>query len=145
MMDDERSRPLEVLLVEDDPGDVRLTREALNVRTHLHVAENAEQAMAFLQRAGEQRDAPRPDLILLDLNLPGRDGRELLAEIKRREEFRQIPVVVLTTSDDEQDVQRAYDLNANSYVTKPVNWVKFVGIVRAIESFWQHAARTPRE
>ncbi|MBN1918637.1 MAG: response regulator [Verrucomicrobia bacterium] len=144
-MDDERSRPLEVLLVEDDPGDVRLTREALNARTHLHVAENAEEAMAFLQRKGEHQDAARPDLILLDLNLPGRDGRELLAEIKSSEKLRHIPVVVLTTSDDDKDIQRAYDLNASSYVTKPVNWVKFVGIVRAIESFWQNAARMPRE
>jgi chemotaxis family two-component system response regulator Rcp1 len=145
MTDDERSRPLEVLLVEDDPGDVRLTREALNVRTHLHVAENAEEAMAFLQHKGEHQDAPRPDLILLDLNLPGRDGRELLAEIKKSEELRQVPVVVLTTSNDEQDVQRAYNLNANSYVTKPVNWVKFVSIVRSIENFWQNAARIPPE
>jgi len=145
MTDDERSRPLEVLLVEDDPGDVRLTREALNVRTHLHVAENAEQAMAFLHRRGEHEDAPRPDLILLDLNLPGRDGRELLAQIKNSEELRQVPVVVLTTSNDEQDIQRAYDLNANSYVTKPLNWVKFVSIVRSIENFWQNAARIPPE
>jgi chemotaxis family two-component system response regulator Rcp1 len=145
MTDDERSRPLEVLLVEDDPGDVRLTREALNVRTHLHVAAGADAAMGFLQRKGEHSGSPRPDLILLDLNLPGRDGRELLAWIKNDSNLRQIPVVVLTTSDDDRDIQRAYELNANSYITKPVNWVKFVGIVRSIESFWQNAARIPRE
>jgi chemotaxis family two-component system response regulator Rcp1 len=141
----EQPRPLEVLLVEDDPGDVRLTQEALAPTTNLHVAEDAERAMAFLDQQGDYAAAPRPDLILLDLNLPGRDGRELLEQIKAHTRHRAIPVVVLTTSNDLDDIRRAYELNANSFITKPVNWVKFVTVIKSIENFWREAARAPQE
>ena len=141
----EQPRPLEVLLIDDDPGDVRLTQEALAPTTNLHVAEDAEAAMAFLDRQGDHANVPRPDLILLDLNLPGRDGRELLGQIKAHAKHCQIPVVVLTTSDDLDDIRRAYELNANSFITKPVNWIKFVTVIKSIENFWREAARAPQE
>jgi two-component system, chemotaxis family, response regulator Rcp1 len=135
----ERHRPLEVLLVEDNPGDVRLTQEVLKetrVATRLSVARDGEEALAFLRRERCFADAPRPDLILLDLNLPRKDGRELLADIKFDPQFRRIPVLVLTTSRAEQDVTRVYDLQANCYIVKPGSLDEFVAVVKAIEAFW---------
>jgi CheY-like chemotaxis protein len=132
-------RPIEILLVEDNPGDVRLTIEGLNegkVRNNLHVARDGVEAMAFLRREGEYRDAVRPDLILLDLNLPRKDGREVLQDLKQDPALRTIPVVVLTTSRSEQDVLRSYELQANCYITKPVDLEQFITVVKSIEDFW---------
>ncbi len=132
-------KPVEILLVEDNPGDVRLTREALKeakVINHLTVLKDGVEALAFLRREGQYATAPRPHLILLDLNLPKKDGREVLAEIKDDEELKRIPVVVLTTSQDEQDVLKTYDLHANCYVTKPVDLNQFITVVKSIEDFW---------
>jgi CheY-like chemotaxis protein len=138
--------PIEVLLVEDDPGDVLMTREALvgsKLVHNLHVMDNGELAVEFLRRQGQYRDAPRPDLILLDLNLPRLDGREVLARIKGDASLRQIPVVVLTTSDAEEDVLRSYDLHANAYVTKPVEFEAFIAVVRQIDDFFLSVVRLP--
>ena len=140
--------PIEILLVEDNPGDVELTREALKeakVLNNLHVFINGEAAMAFLRRGGEYRDVPRPDVILLDLNLPKKDGREVLAEVKQDEDFRRIPVVVVTTSQAEQDIIKTYDLHANCYVTKPVDLDQFISVVRSIENFWLTVVKLPPE
>ena len=139
-------RPVEILLVEDNPGDVRLTQEALKegrVRNRLHVAGDGVEALAFLRREGRHASAPRPDLILLDLNLPKKDGREVLAEVKTDADLKRIPVVVLTTSEAEQDVLRSYDLHANCYITKPVDLEKFLGVVRSLEDFWLTIVRLP--
>jgi CheY-like chemotaxis protein len=139
MVSAQYGRPVEILLVEDNPGDVRLTREALRegqITNRLSVAPDGVEALAFLRRAGRYADAPRPDVILLDLNLPRMDGRELLAAIKADSQLRRIPVVILTTSSDERDVLRAYELHANCYITKPVDFEQFIGVVQAIESFW---------
>jgi two-component system, chemotaxis family, response regulator Rcp1 len=139
-------RPVEILLVEDSPSDTELTVEALKeakVRNHLTVVEDGVQAMEFLRRQGRFQDAPRPDLIMLDLNLPRKDGREVLAEIKSDEDLRAIPVVVLTTSRAEQDVLRAYQLNANCYITKPVDFEQFLEVIRSIESFWLFVVSLP--
>lgn len=133
------SRPVEVLLVEDSPGDVRLTQEALKgakVLNTLHVVDDGEDALAFLRREGPFSGAPRPDLILLDLNLPRRDGREVLAVIKADADLMRIPVVVLTTSQAEEDILKSYSLNANCYITKPVNFDQFLKVVKSIEDFW---------
>lgn len=130
---------VEILLVEDNEGDVRLTREALKegrIRNRLHVVGDGEQALAFLGRQGAYADAPRPDLILLDLNLPRLDGREVLASIKNDANLKSIPVVVLTSSRTEQDLLRAYDLHANCFITKPVEFEQFIEVVRSIEDFW---------
>ena len=132
-------RAAEFLLVEDNPGDVRLTREALKdakVLNTLHVVEDGVSALDFLYRRPPYADAPRPDLILLDLNLPRKNGREVLAEIKADDRTKMIPVVVLTTSRAEEDVLRAYNLHANCYITKPVDFAQFTHIVRTIEDFW---------
>jgi chemotaxis family two-component system response regulator Rcp1 len=132
-------RPIEILLVEDSPSDTELTQEALReakVRNHLSSVEDGVQAMDFLRRRGLYAVAPRPDLIMLDLNLPRKDGREVLAEIKEDPELKTIPVVVLTTSQAEQDVLRAYHLHANCYITKPVDFEQFLHAIRSIESFW---------
>jgi CheY-like chemotaxis protein len=142
------SRPVEVLLVEDNPGDVRLTREALKegkIRNNLHVAKDGVEALAFLRREGEHTDAPRPDLILLDLNLPRKDGREVLTEIKDDASLRQIPVVVLTSSQAEEDILRAYDLHANCYISKPVDLDQFIRVVKSIEDFWFTVVKLPPE
>jgi two-component system, chemotaxis family, response regulator Rcp1 len=139
---------LEVLLVEDSPGDVRLTREALKdakVHINLHVAPDGEEATAFLKREGKYANAPRPDLILLDLNLPKKDGREVLAEIKESEALKSIPVVVLTTSASEADILRSYRLHANCYITKPVDLEGFLTVVRSIDNFWLSVVKLPRE
>ncbi len=141
------ARPIEILLVEDDPGDILITTEALEqskLMNNLHTVENGEEAVAFLRREGEYVDAVRPDLILLDLNLPRRDGREVLAEIKADPELRRIPVVVLTTSSAEEDVLRSYDLHANAYITKPVDFANFVNVVRQVDDFFFTVVRLPR-
>jgi len=139
--------PIEILLVEDNPGDVELTREALHdskVHMNLSVVSDGVEALAFLRRQTRYADAPRPDLILLDLNLPRKDGRGVLAEIKADPELRQIPVVILTSSQAEQDILRAYELHANCYVTKPVDLDQFITIVRSIEQFWFTVVKLPR-
>jgi CheY-like chemotaxis protein len=139
MLEPSGGRPIEILLVEDNPGDVRLTREALRdskVRNHLYVARDGVEALAFLRREGAHTDAVRPDLILLDLNLPRKDGRELLADIKADPGLKTIPVVILTTSRAEQDVLRSYELQANCYITKPVDLDQFITVVKSIEDFW---------
>ena len=131
--------PVEILLVEDNPADVRLTQEALKegtVYNNLHWAKDGVEALEFLHRRGKYAAAPRPDIILLDLNLPKKDGREVLEEIKRDETLKRIPVVVLTTSKAEEDVLRTYNLHANCYVTKPVDLEKFIVVVRSIDVFW---------
>ena len=132
-------RPIEILLVEDNPGDIRLTKEALKegkVLNTLTVVQDGVEALTCLRRQGRYTEAKRPDLILLDLNLPKKDGREVLAEIKRDETLKLIPVVVLTTSQDEQDVLKSYGLHANCYITKPVELEQFISVVKAIENFW---------
>ena len=144
----EVGRPIEILLVEDSPGDVRLTREALTankIRNTLHVVADGVEALAFLRKQGKHANAPRPNLILLDLNLPKKDGREVLAEIKGNGDLRRIPVVVLTTSGAEEDILKAYDLNANCYVTKPVDLDSFIKVVKSIESFWVTIVELPPE
>jgi two-component system, chemotaxis family, response regulator Rcp1 len=141
-------RPVEVLLVEDNPGDVRLTREALEeakVLNNLNVAVDGVEAMAYLRREGPYADATRPDLIFLDLNLPKKDGREVLAEIKADEQLRRIPVVILTTSAAEQDIVRSYNLHANCYVTKPVDLDQFLTVVKSVEDFWLTIVKLPGE
>jgi chemotaxis family two-component system response regulator Rcp1 len=139
-------RPVEILLVEDNPGDVRLTIEALRdakVHNHLNVVGDGVAALAFLRREAPYRDAPRPDLILLDLNLPRKDGREVLAEIKADPDLRVLPVVVLTTSQAEQDIVQSYGLHANCYVSKPVDLDQFIRVVRSIEDFWLTVVKLP--
>ncbi len=144
----ELGRPAEVLLVEDNPGDVRLTEEALRegkVRNRLSVVADGVQALEFLRRERGYAQAPRPDLILLDLNLPKKDGREVLAEVKQDERLRKIPVVVLTTSKAEEDVLKSYRLHANCYITKPVDFGQFIRVVRSIEDFWLCIVKLPAE
>ena len=139
-------RPVEILLVEDNPGDVDLAREALEdskLHNRLHVAEDGEKAMAFLNGRPPYENMPRPDLILLDLNLPRKDGREVLADIKGDPDLKRIPVVILTTSRAEQDVLRSYDLHANCYITKPIDFDQFMEVVRSIESFWMSIVVLP--
>ena len=143
-----KGNPIEILLVEDNAGDVRLTREALKdakVLNTLHVARDGEEAMDYLYHKGKYADAPRPDLILLDLNLPRKDGREVLAEIKADEDLKRIPVVILTTSKSEEDVLKVYNLHANCYVTKPLDLDQFIRVVQAIEDFWFTVVRLPEE
>jgi CheY-like chemotaxis protein len=138
--------PIEVLLVEDSPGDVRLTREALKdakVRISLHVALDGIEAMAFLERAGKHARAPRPDLILLDLNLPRKDGREVLKEIKESLSLKSIPVVILTTSSSEADILQSYSLHANCYISKPVDLNGFLKVVQSIDNFWLSVVKLP--
>lgn len=139
-------RATEILVVEDNPADVRLTIEALrdvDIPTQLHVARDGAEALAFVRQEGNYADCPRPDLVLLDLNLPKRDGREVLAYMKNDPKLRSIPVVVLTTSDAEQDVLRSYSLHANCYVKKPMDLDGFLATVRSVESFWLGVARLP--
>jgi CheY-like chemotaxis protein len=138
--------PIEILLVEDNPGDVRLTFEALKenkVHNNLHVAEDGAEAMKFLRREGKYTDAPRPDLIVLDLNLPKMDGFEVLEEIKSDQILKRIPVVILTTSQADQDIIKSYNLHANCYVTKPFGMKQFVEVIRAIEEFWLTIVKLP--
>jgi chemotaxis family two-component system response regulator Rcp1 len=139
---------IEVLLVEDSPGDVRLTREAFidaKVHINLHVAPDGTEAMAFLRREGEYANAPRPDLILLDLNLPKKDGREVLGEIKDHPTLKSIPVVILTTSASRADILRSYQSHANCYITKPVDLDGFLKVVKSIDSFWLSVVKLPQQ
>ena len=140
------SKEIEILLVEDNAGDVRLTIESLKeakVSNKLSVARDGVEAMEFLQQKGVYKDAARPDLILLDLNLPRKDGRELLAEIKSDPRLRHVPIVVLTTSRSEEDILQAYDLHANCYITKPVDFRQFMSVVKSIEDFWLTVVKLP--
>lgn len=144
----ELSVPIEILLVEDNPGDVRLTQEALKedkILNNLHIAKDGIEALSFLRREGIYADAVRPDLILLDLNLPKKDGREVLMEIKKDEELRRIPVVVLTTSRAEEDIVRTYDCHANCYITKPVDFEQFINVIKSIENFWLSVVKLPNK
>jgi len=137
---------IQILLVEDDPGDVLITREAFaenKVRNHLSVVSDGEAAIEFLRREGAFASAPRPDLILLDLNLPRKAGHEVLAEVKSDADLQRIPVVILTTSDAEEDILRSYDLHANAYVTKPVDFDRFLGVVRQIDDFFVTVVKLP--
>ena len=146
MINDSQPQPIEILLVEDNPGDVRLTQEALRevkLSNALHVVKDGEEALDFLMRRGPHADAPEPHLILLDLNLPRKDGREVLSEIKSDAELRHIPVVVLTTSDAEVDILKSYDLHANCYITKPVDMEQFIGVVKSIKDFWLTVVKLP--
>jgi chemotaxis family two-component system response regulator Rcp1 len=139
-------RPIEILMVEDNPGDVRLTVEALKegkVRNNFHTVADGEEALAYLRRRGRYAEAARPDLILLDLNLPKKSGREVLAEIKDDPELRRIPVVILTVSQAEQDILKSYNLHANFYITKPVDLDQFLEVVKSIENFWLTVVMLP--
>lgn len=140
--------PIQIMLVEDEPADARLTEEALRegkIHSELHVLPDGVEAMLFLRREGEYADAPRPDLILLDLNLPKKDGREVLAEIKQDPDLKRIPVVILTTSRADEDILRSYELHANCFVTKPVDLDQFMHVVQSIEDFWLTLVRLPPE
>ena len=139
---------IEVLLVEDSPGDIRLTQEAFQdcgKPVRLHLANDGIEAMAFLRREGRYADAPRPDLILLDLNLPRMDGREVLREIKKDPDLKIIPTIVLTTSDDEADVMISYQLQANCYLRKPAHWDAFNNLMQSINAFWLTKAKLPQQ
>jgi two-component system, chemotaxis family, response regulator Rcp1 len=140
-------RPIEMLLVEDSPTDVLLAKEALEyskISNKLHIVRDGVEALAFLRREGKYQDAPRPDLILLDLNLPRKDGREVLADIKIDEELKRIPVVVLTTSEDQRDVFESYGHHANCYIVKPVDFDKFASVIKEIEGFWFSVVTLPK-
>ena len=146
MTERRQGQAVDVLLVEDDPGDVLMTQEAFEehkLRNRLHVVNDGVAAIAFLRREGAYADVPRPDLILLDLNLPRRDGREVLAEIKSDPDLCQIPVVVLTTSQADEDIARSYRLHANAYVTKPVDFDQFIRVVRQIDDFFVSVVKLP--
>jgi two-component system, chemotaxis family, response regulator Rcp1 len=148
MHDKSSVQGIEILLVEDNPGDVRLTREALKdgkIINNLHVAQDGVEALAFLRREGKYHNAVRPELILLDLNLPKKDGREVLAEIKADMALKRIPVVILTSSTAEQDIVKSYNLHANCYVTKPVDLDQFINVVKCIEHFWLTVVKLPPE
>jgi CheY-like chemotaxis protein len=139
---------VDILLVEDNPGDVRLTKEALKetkIHNMLHVVADGVEAIDFLRKTGGYSDVPVPDLIMLDLNLPRKDGREVLAEIKGDGELRRIPVVVLTTSSAEEDILKAYDLHANCFITKPVDFIQFTMVIKSIEDFWFTIVKLPTE
>ncbi len=145
-MEIELGRQVEFLLAEDNPGDVRLTQEALReskIRNNLNVVPDGMEAMEFLRRQGKYADAPAPDVVLLDLNLPKKDGREVLAEIKSDPKLKRIPVVIITSSEAEQDILRTYDLHANCYVTKPVDLDQFIKVIQSIESFWLTIVKLP--
>jgi chemotaxis family two-component system response regulator Rcp1 len=146
MKKDLKVKPIEILLVEDNPGDVRLTREALKegkVLNNLSVAQDGIEALAFLRREGKYSNAIHPDIILLDLNLPKKDGREVLAEIKNDPDLRRIPVVILTTSKAEEDILQSYNLHANCYITKPVDLDQFITVVQSVEDFWFTIVKLP--
>lgn len=146
MLNPGEMQPLEVLLIEDNPADVRLTKEGLReakIATNLHVFMNGDDALDFLFRRGEYTDAPRPDLILLDLNLPGIDGRQILAHLKSDERLRVIPVVVLTSSQAETDILQAYESHANCFISKPLDFEAFLKVVQSIENFWFTVVRLP--
>ena len=142
------TRPVEILLVEDNPGDVRLTQQALagaKMTNNLHVVLDGEQAMQFLRRDAQYAEVPTPDLILLDLNLPKKDGLEVLAEIKQDPALRRIPIVILTTSEAERDILQTYYMHANCYITKPVDLDQFITVIKSIESFWLNVVKLPTD
>ncbi len=144
----EFGKPIEILLVEDNPGDVRLTMELLReskIHNRISVVKDGIEATAYLRKEGEFRGAPRPDLILLDLNMPRKDGREVLAEIKQDPDLKRIPIVILTTSSAEEDIVRSYNHHANAYITKPVDLDQFAKVVHSIEEFWFTIVKLPRE
>jgi len=139
-------QPVEILLVEDNPGDARLATESLKeskLRNNLHHVEDGVEAMAFLRQEGQYADKPRPDLVLLDLNLPRKDGREVLAEVKSDDDLKRIPVVILTVSSDEQDILDTYNFHANCYITKPIDLGQFMKVVQSIEDFWLSIVKLP--
>ena len=139
-------RPVEILLVEDNEGDIGLVEEVFEegrINNNLSVAEDGDEAMMFLRKEGQFANVTRPDLILLDLNLPGKDGREVLKEVKEDNNLKKIPVVVLTTSKAEEDILKSYDLHANSYITKPVDFNQFMNVIKSIESFWLEVVKLP--
>ena len=141
-------RPLEILLVEDNLADVRLLMEVLKEGKdyhHMHVVNNGVEAMSFLNKKGKYADVPRPDIILLDLNLPKKDGREVLKDIKNDKRYKKIPVIVLTTSSSEEDISKSYEYHANCYITKPVDLDQFIEVVNSIESLWLENAELPQE
>jgi chemotaxis family two-component system response regulator Rcp1 len=145
---DTRGDPVEILLAEDNPGDVRLTEKALEkgkIVNNLNVVNDGVEAMAYLRQEGEYADKPRPDLVLLDLNMPRMDGQEVLAEIGEEPDLRRIPVVVLTSSEAEEDIVKSYELNANAYLTKPVDFDGFVDVIKSVEDFWLAVVRLPSE
>ncbi|WP_436928864.1 response regulator [Halosimplex halobium] len=144
----DHGEPVEILLAEDNPGDVTLTRKALergNISNNLHVVNDGVEALAFLRQEGEYADEPRPDLVLLDLNMPRKDGRDVLEEIKTDDDLRRIPIVVMTSSEAEEDIVQSYDLHANAYLTKPIDFDGFLDIVERIEDFWLTVVRMPPE
>ena len=146
MSNGETARPIEILLVEDNPADVRLTQENFKdskILNHLHVINDGAEAMAFLHREGKYFDAVRPELIFLDLNLPKKDGHEVLKEIKTDDELKSIPVVILTISDDEEDILKSYNLHANCYISKPIGLEQFSKVVKSIENFWLSFVKLP--
>lgn len=141
-------KQVEILLVEDNEGDVGLVEEVFQeakIRNNLHIAEDGEEAMLFLRKDRQFSDVPRPDIILLDLNLPLKDGREVLKEIKEDDDLKRIPVVVLTTSKAEEDILKSYDLHANSYISKPVDFDQFIKVIKSIEDFWLDVVKLPSE
>jgi CheY-like chemotaxis protein len=145
-MNEDLVRPIEILMVEDNPADARLAVEALKeakVRNRMSVVEDGVEALAFLRRQGRHAEAPRPDLIFLDLNLPKKDGREVLKEIKEDKDLKRIPVVILTTSSAEEDILKSYDLHANCFVTKPVELEQFLTVIRTIDEFWLSVVQLP--
>lgn len=139
-------KQIEILLVEDNEGDIGLVEEVFQeakIRNNLHIAEDGEEAILFLRKEGQFSDVPSPDIILLDLNLPKKDGREVLKEIKEDDNLKRIPVVVLTTSKAEEDILKSYDLHANSYITKPVDFDQFIKVIKSIEDFWLDVVKLP--
>ncbi len=146
-MDKEETKPIDILLVEDNPGDVRLTIEALKegkVKNNLFTVDDGVKAIRFLKKEGEYKPVPTPDLILLDLNLPKMDGKEVLEEIKSDKQLKLIPVVILTTSTEERDILTTYELHANCYITKPVDLAQFITVVKSIEDFWLTIVKLPK-
>ncbi len=147
-MSGDQGKPVEILLAEDNPGDVKLTRKALErgqIANNLHVVEDGVEALAYLRQEGEHADARRPDLILLDLDMPRKDGKEVLRELRDHDGLRRIPVVVMTSSAAEEDIAKSYDLNANAYLTKPVDFDGFLDVVGRIEEFWLTVVKIPPE
>ena len=145
-MDDSQGKPIDILLVEDNPGDVRLAREALReskVRNKLYVVADGVEAMEFLKQQNGQSGKPRPDLVLLDLNLPRKSGREVLAEMKADDNLKKIPVVVMTVSKADEDVNKCYNHHANCYILKPLDFNRFIGVVQSIEDFWLNIVKLP--
>lgn len=147
-MTDTQAEPVEILLAEDNPGDAKLTRKALeqgNIINNLHVVTDGVEALEYLRQEGEYADKPRPDLMLLDLNMPRKDGREVLEDIKTDADLRRIPVVVMTSSEAEEDIVQSYDLHANAYLTKPIDFDGFLDVVGTIEEFWLSVVKMPPE